>query len=296
MTPPNLSLIFIMVCFWITMWLVYRFLIQPVGAALADREGRIDGATSTWESTNQEYLAATDRLEREIAEAAQDALRVRSEYRQQAMDRRQATLEDARAAADEKLQIALESLDADTTRARQELRQSAGELAREFAARHSALHVLFATNLTLFLWLLMRFVGRPISGFLDARASGITRKLEEAREKVAEAESLHHQVQQRLDELGAEVAAMKQRAERDGEAEAAQVAEKTVTEQERFLKRVEEEITRRSAEARANLSKETAELTAKLTKDLLKQELTEDDRRSILERSLSAMGSESGRD
>jgi len=135
MTPPNLSLIFIMVCFWITMWLVYRFLIQPVGAALADREGRIDGATSTWESTNQEYLAATDRLEREIAEAAQDALRVRSEYRQQAMDRRQATLEDARAAADEKLQIALESLDADTTRARQELRQSAGELAREFAAR-----------------------------------------------------------------------------------------------------------------------------------------------------------------
>jgi len=165
-----------------------------------------------------------------------------------------------------------------------------------FGIPDSALHVLFATNLTLFLWLLMRFVGRPISGFLDARASGITRKLEEAREKVAEAESLHHQVQQRLDELGAEVAAMKQRAERDGEAEAAQVAEKTVTEQERFLKRVEEEITRRSAEARANLSKETAELTAKLTKDLLKQELTEDDRRSILERSLSAMGSESGRD
>jgi len=135
MTPPNLSLIFVMICFWITMWLVYRFLIQPVGAVLADRKGRIDTAAEKWESTNQDYLSATQRLEREMAEAAQDASRVRGEFRQQAMDRRQATLEDARDAADEKLQAALDSLDTDTTSARQELRQRAGELAREFAAR-----------------------------------------------------------------------------------------------------------------------------------------------------------------
>jgi F-type H+-transporting ATPase subunit b len=135
MTPPNLSLVFIMVFFWITMWLVYRFLIQPVGAVLADRKGRVDSAASKWETTNQEYLAATDRLEREMAEAAQQASRVRGEYRQQAMDRRQATLEDARATADGQLQSALDSLEADTATARQELRQNAADLAREFAAR-----------------------------------------------------------------------------------------------------------------------------------------------------------------
>ena len=135
MTPPNLSLVFIMICFWITMWLVYRFLIQPVGAVLAERKGRVDGAAQKWESTNQEYLAATERLEREMAEAAQDASRVRGEYRQQAMDRRQAALDEARSAADEQLQTALDSLQADTTSARQDLRQRAGELAREFAAR-----------------------------------------------------------------------------------------------------------------------------------------------------------------
>jgi F-type H+-transporting ATPase subunit b len=164
----------------------------------------------------------------------------------------------------------------------------------KFGVPDSVLPFLFAANLTLFLWLLARYVGKPISSFLDARASGITRELEEAREKLTEAESLHVQVQQRLDDLGAEVAAMKERAERDGAAEAQQIADSTITEQERFLQRVQDEISRRTAEARANLSKETAELTAKLTKDLLKQELTEDDRRRILDRSLSAMKSESG--
>jgi F-type H+-transporting ATPase subunit b len=166
----------------------------------------------------------------------------------------------------------------------------------QFGVPDSVLPFLFAANLTLFLGLLARFVGRPILSFLDARAEGITRELAEAREKVTEAEQLREQVQRRLDDLSAEVAAMKERAERDGEAEAQQIAEQAATEQERFLKRVEDEIERRTAEARANLSKETAELTAQLTKDLLKQELTEDDRRRILDRSLAAMGRESGRE
>ena len=161
-----------------------------------------------------------------------------------------------------------------------------------FGIPDSALHVLFAANLTLFLWLLAKFDGRPISSFLDARGEGITRDLEEAREKLSEGGDLHGQVQRRLDEIGAEVATMKEKAERDGEAEAEEIAEQTVIDQERFLKRVDEEIARRTAEARAELSKETAELTAELTKSLLKKELTDEDRRHVMDQSLSAMRSE----
>ena len=65
MTPPNLSLIFIMIFFWVTMWLVYRFLIRPIGGTLAERNSRIESANSTWETTNRQYLEATDRLELE---------------------------------------------------------------------------------------------------------------------------------------------------------------------------------------------------------------------------------------
>jgi ATP synthase F0 subunit b len=160
-----------------------------------------------------------------------------------------------------------------------------------FGVPESALHVLFAANLTLFLWLLARFVGRPIVSFLETRSTEIAQELEDARRKVAEAESLRQQVEQRLDQIGAEVSAMQERAERDGEAEAKEIADQTATDQERFLRRVEEEIDRRTAEARQALSRETSELTAQLTKALLERELTDDDRQRILDRSLAAMRS-----
>ena len=160
-----------------------------------------------------------------------------------------------------------------------------------FGVPDSALHVLFAANLTLFLWLLARYVGRPIGAFLETRSSEISQELDDARRKLTEAESLNAQVQQRLDEIGAEVSAMKERAERGGEAEAKEIAEQAAADQERFVKRVEDEIARRGAEARHELSRETAELTAQLTKSLLAQELTDADRQRILNRSLSAMPS-----
>lgn len=135
MTPPNLSLLLIMICFWCTMWLVHRFLIKPVGAVLEERQGRIGQAAQSWEATHQEYLAATARLEAEIQNAAREASRVRGEHRQQALDRRQASLEAAHADADDRLGAALVALDAQTTAARGELRAHAAELARLFAAR-----------------------------------------------------------------------------------------------------------------------------------------------------------------
>lgn len=152
-----------------------------------------------------------------------------------------------------------------------------------------AVQVLFAANLTLFLWLLGRFAGRPIGGALDARRAAIADQLELARQRVKEAESLRQEVQQRLDRVEGEVTELKQRADREGRAEAEEIERQAAREEERFLKRVDDEITRRETEARENLARETASLTAQLTKELLQQELTDDDRRRILDRNLSAL-------
>jgi F-type H+-transporting ATPase subunit b len=160
-----------------------------------------------------------------------------------------------------------------------------------FGLPDAVLPPLFAANLTLFLWLLARFVGRPMASFLEARGEGIADELAQARRRLAEAESLRDEVRRRLDEVEREVEAMKVRAERDGAAEAEEIAAQTAREQQRFLERVDEEIRRRTTEARATLSRETAELTARLTKDLLDRELTGGDRRRILDASLSAMRS-----
>jgi len=135
MTPPNLSLIFIMVCFWVTLWLVYRFLIRPVGSVIAERSRRIEDAQQEWSAKNEEYLAAVARVEEGVTAAARDAAKIRADARQRAMDDRQATLEAARARADERLAEVLAALDKETDDARADLRRSAEELARLLAGR-----------------------------------------------------------------------------------------------------------------------------------------------------------------
>jgi F0F1-type ATP synthase membrane subunit b/b' len=135
MQPPNFSLIIVMVCFWLTFWLIQKFLLKPVGAVLAERRGRIEGAENEWQSKHQEFLDETARLEAELGEAARSAAAVRSGLQQQALDRRQATLDTARQLADGKLDEAMEVLDTEATSARAELKAQAGDLAKLYASR-----------------------------------------------------------------------------------------------------------------------------------------------------------------
>lgn len=135
MTPPNLSLLLIMVCFWVTLWIVYRFLVRPVGAIVAERRRRIDDAQSEWSDKNDQYRAAVARVEDEVATAAREAAGIRAAARQQAMDERQAALDAARARADERLVAVLSTLDSEAEAARADLRKRAQELARLLAGR-----------------------------------------------------------------------------------------------------------------------------------------------------------------
>lgn len=135
MTSPNVSLLLIMVCFWVTMWLVHRFLVRPVGSTLDERRRRVDGAQREWAARDEEYRAAVARVESQLQEAARDAATIRSEARQRAMDRRQQSLDHARERAEERLASFLATLEQEAAAARDELRRRADELARTLAGR-----------------------------------------------------------------------------------------------------------------------------------------------------------------
>jgi F0F1-type ATP synthase membrane subunit b/b' len=135
MSPPNVSLILVMVCFWITFWLAQKLIIKPVGDAVAERTKRIKTAEAAWESKHQEYLSATTRLEGEMEEAARAAARIRADVRNEALDRRQELLTAARERADARLAEAMEGLEADAAAARTDLRRRAQELSRVLASQ-----------------------------------------------------------------------------------------------------------------------------------------------------------------
>jgi len=135
MQPPNVSLVIVMVCFWVTFWLIQRYLLKPVGKVLSDRNGRIEGAEAEWQAKHQEYLDETARLEAELDDAAKAAAKIRNDYRQKAIERRQAALDTARQQADGALENAMAELDRDVAAARAELEAQARTLAALFAGK-----------------------------------------------------------------------------------------------------------------------------------------------------------------
>ncbi len=150
-------------------------------------------------------------------------------------------------------------------------------------------YIWLSVNLTVFLYILQRFVGRPMAAFLDSRREGIFQELERAQEQLVEAEGLRGEVTRRLEEVEEEIGRLKERAVSDGEAEGKRIAEQARQEEERFLRRVDEEITRREAETRTQLAQDTADLTAQLARELLQREMTDEDRRRVLATSLDAL-------
>jgi len=149
--------------------------------------------------------------------------------------------------------------------------------------------LLLAANLTLFLFLLNKFVGKPINASLTARGEGIKVELAEAREKLVEAEKLRSEVSERLAKIETEVIEIQERAETFGKTEAEKIDAQAREDEARFMRRVDDQIARRQAETREQLAQDTAALTEKLTKELLKSTMTEKDQQRVLNRSLGAL-------
>jgi F-type H+-transporting ATPase subunit b len=153
----------------------------------------------------------------------------------------------------------------------------------------TAIRILLAANLTLFLFLLNRFVGQPVNQTLKTRGEGVKEELAEARRKLVEAESLRAEVSERLARVEAEVMEIQERADALGKAEAEKIDAQAREDEARFMRRVDDQITRRQAETRERLAKDTAALTEQLTKELLQSTMTETDQQRVLDRSLGAL-------
>jgi len=153
-----------------------------------------------------------------------------------------------------------------------------------------------ALNLTVFLYLLNKYVGKPISASLEQQGEDVKTSLAEARDKLAEAEKMRAEVRARLDKVEAEVLEMQERSQAQGAAEAEKIDAAAREEESRFMQRVDDQIARRQAETREQLAKDTAELTARLTKGLLAKTMTPEDQQRVLVDSLDALSDLKGKE
>jgi F-type H+-transporting ATPase subunit b len=147
-------------------------------------------------------------------------------------------------------------------------------------------------NLVLFLGVLLYFVARPLAAMFRQRQLDVEKRLTEAKALREEAVQLGAQVKERLSRLDQEIEEIRSRGRADGETERAALTERADREVERVRKEAEEEIGRRLASAKQELRKTAADLTAGVAHDMLSAQITDDDRRRLLDESVARLGKE----
>jgi len=170
------------------------------------------------------------------------------------------------------------------------LAQHAEEHAEKFLGL--SLWIWQLANLILFLGVLLYFVARPMAAMFRQRQLDVEKRLAEAKALREESARLGAQVKERLSRLDSEIAEIRARGHAEGETEQAALVERADREVERVRKEAEEEIGRRLAAAKQELRKTAADLTAGVARDVLSAQITDDDRRRLLDESVARLASE----
>ena len=148
-------------------------------------------------------------------------------------------------------------------------------------------------NLAAFLAVLLYFVARPVAAMFRNRQLAVEERLREAKALRAEAERLGAEVHERMARLDSEIEEVRARGVADGEAERAALSEKADLEVERVRRESEQEIGRHLAAARLELRRTAADLTARAARETLSAQITDEDRRRLLQEGVSQLGEES---
>lgn len=144
-------------------------------------------------------------------------------------------------------------------------------------------------NLVAFLGVLLYFVARPLAAMFRSRQLAVEERLREAKELRAEAARLSAEVHERMARLDQEIAEVRARGLAEGEAERVALSEKADREVERVRREAEEEIGRRLAAAKQDLRRVAADLTSATAREMLSSQITDDDRRRLLEEGVTRL-------
>ena len=133
-TPPDLSLVLVMLCFWAVFFVVSTQLVRPLLRILDQREQQAQGARHDLETTRTRLREALAASERELAAASVEAARERAALRAEGEASRRDRLDGARELAQQRLAGLTRELDEVATSLRSGLRTEVGRLAQELAA------------------------------------------------------------------------------------------------------------------------------------------------------------------
>lgn len=145
-------------------------------------------------------------------------------------------------------------------------------------------------NLVGFFALLLYFVARPVTEMFRKKQIEVEERAKEARERRANAARLETEIHERMAQLDRDLAEIRARGAADGEAARVELLARADQESERVRRDALAEIERRLNAAKDELRQTAADLTAVAARELVTREITPEDRRKLLDESLTRLG------
>ncbi len=141
-------------------------------------------------------------------------------------------------------------------------------------------------NMILFVGLLVWLVGGPAKRFYAERNGQIRMTASEATARRAKADQLAGDIQTRLTQIEADVRAIHERAEAEGERQRRELTEAAEAEAQRILQTAQSEIDNRLKNARHELTEYAGDLAAQRAEQLLREKITEADQKKLFDESV----------
>jgi F-type H+-transporting ATPase subunit b len=149
-------------------------------------------------------------------------------------------------------------------------------------------------NFGLLVGLLVYFLRTPIAGYLDSRSAQIRQDLVTAAEMRAAATAQLAEIDKRMQELPAELEALKRQGAEDVKAEQARITQTAAEERTRLLEQTRREIDMRMRIARRELTEHAAVLAVDVAESRIRRTITPDDQMRLVDRYATQLAAPAG--
>ncbi len=150
--------------------------------------------------------------------------------------------------------------------------------------------ILQVINLLILLFVLQKFLFKPLTQFLAKRAEGIKQSLDEARQAREAAAKAQEEYRAQIAATQREAAAMREQAQREVEEERQRLLRASREEAQRLVAEARAAIEQETKRARAQLREEAVNLSVSVAERLLERSLTSEDQKRLAEKYVREVG------
>lgn len=150
--------------------------------------------------------------------------------------------------------------------------------------------ILKTANMILFIGVLVYFAGGPVKKAFADRSAAIKQAAQEARERREKADRMAGDIQARLSAIEAEVHAIHERAQAEGERQKRELIAAAEAESQKILANARNEVDNRLKHARTELTEFAGQLASERAEQILREKITDQDQKNLFQESLREVG------